>query len=320
MREMKIGNININNIASLAPMAGVTDRAFREICSKFGVAYFTSEMVSVKGLIYESKKTFSLIEHGDDEKPFALQLFGNNPKDFYEAVKLLSDNLPDIIDINMGCPAPKIVKENSGSALMKTPELCGEIVRSVKQACSLPVTVKIRAGWNSSNMNAPEVARICSQAGADAITVHGRTKEQGYSGNNNLDIIKKVKESVSIPVIGNGDVVSVESAKRMLEHTNCDLIAIGRGSMGNPWIFSQINSWYKNGSFQEDIPAHEKSSVIKEHIEKMCKYKGESTGIKEARKHMAAYIRGIPHAAELRKRVFVAENKSQLMEICDSLI
>lgn len=312
---MKIGNIEINGIASLAPMAGVTDRAFREICSKFGVAYFTSEMVSIKGIIYDSKKTFSLIEHSDVERPFALQLFGSEPKDFFDAIKLIPNYLPDIIDINMGCPATKIVKENSGSALMKTPERCGEIVKSVKDACDLPVTVKIRAGWSSSSINAPEVAKICEQAGADAITVHGRTKEQGYSGNNNLDVIKAVKESVNIPVIGNGDVVSIETAQKMLECTNCDLIAIGRGAMGNPWLFSELNHWYSN----KELQSYNKSEIIKEHIEKLCKYKGENVGIKESRKHMAAYIKACPHAAELRKRVFTAENKSQLLEVCDLL-
>ena len=310
---MKIGNIEINGIASLAPMAGITDRAFREICSKFGVAYFTSEMVSVKGIIYDSKKTFSLIEHSDLEKPFALQLFGSEPKDFFDAVKIISNNLPDIIDINMGCPATKIVKENSGSALMKTPERCGEIVRSVKDACDLPVTVKIRAGWSSSSINAPEVAKICEQAGADAITVHGRTKEQGYSGSNNLDVIKKVKESVNIPVIGNGDVTSIEIAKKMLEYTNCDLIAIGRGAMGAPWLFAELNHWYDNRALLN----YNKSEIIREHIEKLCKYKGENVGIKESRKHMAAYIKGCHHAAELRKKVFTTESKSQLLEICD---
>ena len=202
---MNIGKVKIEGIASLAPMAGMTDRAFREICHDFGAAYFTSEMVSVKGIIYESKKTFSLIEHGSSEKPFALQLFGSEPEDFFRAVKLLSDYLPDIdiIDINMGCPATKIVKENSGSALMKTPKRCGEIVRSVKAACDLPVTVKIRSGWEQ--VNAAQVAKICAAAGADAVTVHGRTKKQGYSGKVDLEVIKAVKSAVSIPVIGNGD-------------------------------------------------------------------------------------------------------------------
>ncbi len=316
---MKIGKIKINGIASLAPMAGITDRSFREICADFGASLFTSEMVSVKGLIYESKKTFSLIDHSIKDRPFALQLFGNNPKDFYEAVKLISDFLPDIIDINMGCPATKIVKEKSGSALMKTPEICGEIVYAVKQACNLPVTVKIRSGWDSKSINASEVAKICEQAGCDAITVHGRTKEQGYSGICNLEVIKSVKDSVKIPVIGNGDIVSVESAENMISATNCDMIAIGRAAMGNPWIFSQINSWYKNEKWNTKISFKEKSRVMRLHINKICEYKGEKVGIKEARKHMAAYLKGFPDAAELRKQAFTTTNKNQLLEICDYL-
>ncbi len=316
---MKIGKLKINGIAALAPMAGITDRSFREICADFGASLFTSEMVSVKGLIYESKKTFSLINRGIKEYPFAVQLFGNDPKDFYKAVKLISNFLPDIIDINMGCPATKIVKENSGSALMKTPELCGEIVYAVKQACNLPVTVKIRAGWNSESINAPEVAKICEQAGCSAITVHGRTKEQGYSGTSNLEIIKKVKESVKVPVIGNGDIISVESAEHMIAITNCDMVAIGRGAMGNPWIFSQVNNWYRKDKFTAKIPLKEKSRVMRIHINKICEYKGEKIGIKEARKHIAAYLKGFPDAAELRRQAFISANKTQLLEICDYL-
>ncbi len=310
---MKIGNIEISKLASLAPMAGITDRAFREICSQFGVAYFTSEMVSVKGLIYNSTKTFSLINHGGLERPFALQLFGSDPKDFSHAVKLIENDLPDIIDINMGCPATKIVRENSGSALMKNPELCGEIVRSVKDACFLPVTVKIRAGWDT--INAPEVAKICQQAGASAITVHGRTKVQAYSGYSSLEVIKEVKKAVSIPVIGNGDIASATAGKTMLEETQCDLVAVGRGAIGNPWIFSQINDPDSDKTVSEE----EKSRIICMHLEKLCTYKGESVGIKEFRKHMSSYLKGVHNAAELRRKVFCAETKSQLLEICFSL-
>ena len=314
---MNIGNIKIKGIASLAPMAGMTDRAFREICHDFGAAYFTSEMVSVKGIIYDSKKTFSLMEHSNLEMPFALQLFGSEPQDFYDAVKIISSNLPDIIDINMGCPATKIVKENSGSALMKTPEICGEIVKSVKAACNLPVTVKIRAGW--SEISAPEVAKICAQAGADAITVHGRTKVQGYSGHADLEVIKKVKQAVSIPVIGNGDVTSAKTAKRMLEVTGCDMVAIGRGAVGSPWVFEEINRWYCTGKEDFEISVQEKSTVMKKHVEKMCNYKGETVGIKESRKHLAAYLKGFQRASELRKMVFSAQSKEELFEICDSI-
>ena len=190
---MKIGNIEINKFASLAPMAGVTDRAFREICSLFGVAYFTSEMISAKGLIYNSQKTFRMLERSEMESPFAIQLFGSEPEDFKKAVYLLSESKPDIIDINMGCPATKIVKENSGSALMKNPKLCGEIVKAAVSESKVPVTVKIRSGWNKNNINAVEVAKICEYNGASAVTVHGRTKEQGYSGLSDLEIIKSVK-------------------------------------------------------------------------------------------------------------------------------
>lgn len=314
---MNIGNIKINKIASLAPMAGMTDRAFREICHDFGAAYFTSEMVSVKGIIYDSKKTFSLMEHSNLEMPFALQLFGSEPQDFYDAIKIISDKLPDIIDINMGCPATKIVKENSGSALMRIPEICGEIVKSVKAACNLPVTVKIRAGW--SEINAPEVAKICAQAGADAITVHGRTKVQGYSGHADLEVIKKVKQTVSIPVIGNGDVTSAKTAKRMLEVTGCDMVAIGRGAVGSPWVFEEINRWHSTGKEDFEISVQEKSKVMKKHVEKMCRYKGETVGIKESRKHLAAYLKGFQRASELRKMVFSAQSKEELFKICDSI-
>lgn len=316
--KMKIANIEIKGIASLAPMAGITDRSFREICKMFGASYLTSEMVSVKGIIYNSQKTFDLASHSKLEKPFALQLFGSTPCDFYQAVKIIVPRiLPDIIDINMGCPAPKIVKENSGSALMKTPELCGEIIRSVKQACDLPVTVKIRSGWNK--INAPEVAKICQQAGADAITVHGRTKEQSYRGSCDLEVIKEVKKSVSIPVIGNGDITSPEDAISMLQKTNCDMVAIGRGAVDNPWIFSQVNSRYAEKPYDENISVEEKLKVIRMHLDKICSYKGEYVGVKEFKRHMSAYFKYFPGATEIRSKIFSSETKQQFLEICKSV-
>lgn len=316
---MKIGNIEINKFASLAPMAGVTDRAFREICSLFGVAYFTSEMISAKGLIYNSQKTFRMLERSEMESPFAIQLFGSEPEDFKKAVYLLSESKPDIIDINMGCPATKIVKENSGSALMKNPKLCGEIVKAAVSESKVPVTVKIRSGWNKNNINAVEVAKICEYNGASCVTVHGRTKEQGYSGISDLEVIKSVKDSVKIPVIGNGDVIDGNSAKRMKEYTGCDMIAVGRGAMGNPWIFSEINSMFSSENLFIKPTLYERAEIMKLHIEKLCEYKGENVGIKEARKHIACYIKGIDGAANFRKLAFETKTKEELISLCYKL-
>lgn len=315
---MLIGNVNINGIAALAPMAGVTDRAFREICAMFGAAYFTSEMISTKGIIYGSQKTFALSERSNSEYPFALQLFGNNPKDFAEAIKILGDRIPEIIDINMGCPATKIVKENSGSALMKTPELCGEIVYAAKSVSPVPITVKIRSGWNESTINAPTVAKICEEAGASAITVHGRTKQQGYSGSCDQEVIKAVKEAVKIPVIGNGDITSAKSAAEMINFTNCDMVAVGRGAMGNPWIFSEINSLYTGEKF--NFPSvDEKIKVMKLHIEKLCEYKGKHRGITEARKHLSCYVKDIKNASEIRRKIFSSKSKPELLTIIENI-
>lgn len=316
---MKIGNIDINKFASLAPMAGVTDRAFREICSLFGVAYFTSEMISAKGLIYNSQKTFRMLERSEMESPFAIQLFGSEPEDFKNAVYLLSESKPDIIDINMGCPATKIVKENSGSALMKDPRLCGEIVKAAVSESKVPVTVKIRSGWNKNSINAVEVAKICEYNGVSAVTVHGRTKEQGYSGFSDLEVIKSVKDSVKIPVIGNGDVIDGSSAKRMKEYTGCDIIAVGRGAMGNPWIFSEINSAFDNETLFIRPTLSQRAEIMKLHIEKLCRYKGESIGLKESRKHIACYIKGISGASYFRKLAFDAKTKDELINICDNI-
>lgn len=315
---MVIDNININGFAALAPMAGVTDRAFREICSMFGAAYFTSEMISTKGIIYGSKKTFSLAARSDSEYPFALQLFGNNPEDFKNAVQILDDHIPEIIDINMGCPATKIVKENSGSALMKNPDLCGEIVYAAKSVSPVPVTVKIRSGWSDSTINAPEVAKICEQAGASAITVHGRTKQQGYSGHCNQDIIKAVKEAVKIPVIGNGDITSSKHASEMMHYTNCDMVAIGRGAMGNPWIFSEINANQNKKAFTPPT-LREKIDVMKLHIQKLCEYKGEHRGIVEARKHLSCYVKDIKNASDIRRNIFASKSKKELIKIIENI-
>lgn len=321
---MEIGNIKIFGKAMLAPMAGITDRAFREICEEFGSAYSVSEMISTKGLIYGSYKTFELLDHAKEsvsnssiKKPFAVQLFGNNPEDFTKAIKIIEPFSPDIIDINMGCPATKIVKENSGSALMKNPELCYQIVKNAKEASKVPITVKIRAGWSKNTINAPEIAKICEKAGASAITIHGRTKEQGYSGKSDMDVIKAVKESVRIPVIANGDITSAEKARELLEYTNCDMVAIGRGAIGNPWIFKEINCILEEGIPYAPPDMKEKINIIKKHIEKICLYKGEQRGLKEARKHIVGYIKNFPGASEIRQKIFLAKNKQELFKICE---
>ena len=309
---MLIGNIKISGLASLAPMAGVTDRAFREICSAFGTSFLTSEMISTKGLIYKDKKTLELLSHKKDGKPFAVQLFGREPQDFYRAAEIVANLGADIIDINMGCPAPKIVKSGAGSYLMKEPKLCGEIVKAVKKAVKLPVTVKIRSGTDEHHKNAVQVAKECENNGADAITVHGRTREQMYAGNADLEIIKSVANSVRIPVIGNGDITSYKKAKLMLEFTGCQMVAIGRGALGNPWVFKNINS--KDDSF---LPAiEEKIKVMKTHMEKLISYKGEDIGMKEARKHLSWYVKGINGAANLRKKIFEIKTFNDFLEVC----
>ena len=310
---MLIGKIEIPELASLAPMAGVTDRAFREICSDFGASFLTSEMISVKGLIYNDKKTLELLSHKKDGKPFAVQLFGREPEDFYSAAKIVSNLGVDIIDINMGCPAPKIVKSGAGSYLMKEPKLCGEIVKAVKKATDLPVTVKIRSGIDENHKNAIQIAKECEYSGADAITIHGRTREQMYSGNADLDIIKNVANSVNIPVIGNGDITSYKKAKFMLDSTGCQMVAIGRAALGNPWIFKSIN--LKNDSFPLTI--EERIKVMKAHIEKIIKYKGENIGMKEARKHLSWYIKGINGASILRKKIFEITTFNDFLKICN---
>ena len=296
---MKIGNVNIDGFVALAPMAGVADRAFRELCVEFGASYCVSEMVSSKGISYNSEKSAKLMELSEIEHPCAVQIFGNEPQTMADAAKFALNYKPEIIDINMGCPAPKISGNGSGAALMKDPLLCGEIVKAVTSAVDVPVTVKIRKGFDDDNINAVEVAQICEKNGASAITVHGRTRAQYYSGVCDLDIIKKVKEAVSVPVIGNGDVCDVQSAVRMYEYTGCDLVMIGRASLGNPFVFHNINAHFK-GDKPMVVSQEQKLDIMKKHIEKLCEYKGEYIGMREARAHIPHYLKGFNGAAKLR--------------------
>lgn len=316
---MKIGNVEIKGHACLAPMAGVTDRAFREICVDFGAAYVVGEMVSCRGLTYNNVKTKELLELSDNERPAAVQLFGNEPDIMAQAAVMAMEYRPDIIDINMGCPAPKIAMNGMGSALMKDPELCGEIVSAVKAAVDIPVTVKMRKGWDKNSVNAVEVARICEAAGADAITVHGRTREQQYMPSADWDIIRQVKKAVNIPVIGNGDVTSADLAARMLEDTGCDLVMIGRGALGNPWIFHEISMLIGHERPSLPVSNAERISVLLRHVSKICEYKGEKIGMREARKHAAWYFKGIHGAAALRRQAVQLETFEDLIELCKQI-
>ena len=297
---MKLGNTEIRGKAVLAPMAGVTDRAFRELCMGFGAAYCTSEMVSAKGLVMSDRKTAALLAISPAERPMAIQLFGYEPDVMAEAARMAAEHSPAAIDINMGCPAPKIAGNHSGSALMKDPALCGRIVEAVVRAVPLPVTVKIRKGWDADSVNAVEVARICEAAGASMIAVHGRTREQMYAPPADWEIIAAVKRAVSVPVIGNGDIDSARDAMDMMEQTGCDLVMVGRGALGNPWIFREINSQYDTGRPVSPPGIYERMTVMNRHIERLCAYKGENVGMREARKHTAWYMRGFRGAARLR--------------------
>lgn len=316
MDNLNIGGVPLKSHAVLAPMAGVSDRAYRELCVRFGAAYCVSEMVSSKALSFNSKKSEELMEISDLERPCGIQIFGDDPKCMADAAKHALENKPDIIDINMGCPAPKISSNGSGSALMKNPRLCGEIVKAVTAVTDIPVTVKIRKGWDDDSVNAVEVAKICESAGAAAITVHGRTRQQYYKPPVDYDIIKAVRESVSVPVIANGDIDSAERAKAVMDITGCDLVMIGRATLGNPWIFSQINAYLENPNVKIHTPDfEERLGVMIEHIGKMVEYKGEHMAMLQARKLVVGYFKGMKGAAALRNEAGKIKTLDDLYEL-----
>lgn len=316
MDNLNIGGVPLKSHAVLAPMAGVSDRAYRELCVRFGAAYCVSEMVSSKALSFNSKKSEELMEISDLERPCGIQIFGDDPKCMADAAKHALENKPDIIDINMGCPAPKISSNGSGSALMKNPRLCGEIVKAVTAVTDIPVTVKIRKGWDDDSVNAVEVAKICESAGAAAITVHGRTRQQYYKPPVDYDIIKAVRESVSVPVIANGDIDSAERAKEVMDITGCDLVMIGRATLGNPWIFSQINAYLENPNVKIHTPdLEERLGVMIEHIGKMVEYKGEHMAMLQARKLVVGYFKGMKGAAALRNDAGKIKTLDDLYEL-----
>ena len=313
LKSIKIGNVNLENNIFLAPMAGITDLPFRILCKEQGAGLTCTEMISSKGLFYGDKGTKELMTISDVERPTAVQIFGNDP-DIMGVVAKEVSKYADIIDINMGCPAPKVVKNFEGSKLLLNPELVGKIVKSVVENSSAPVTVKIRKGWNEEHVNAIDIARIIEENGASAITIHGRTREQFYSGKADWEIIKNVKQSVSIPVIGNGDVTSAEDAKRIFEITGCDGIMIARAANGNPWIFKEVISYLKDGTIVNRPSIDEIKSMILKHIDMLVNFKGEYTAVREIRKHITWYIKGIPNAAAIRDAVNKFEDVRELKD------
>lgn len=317
---MKIGNITLQGHAALAPMAGVADRAFRETCIGFGACYVVSEMASAKGMMMDGRKTRELLSVTPGERPMAVQLFGDSPEVMAQAAMRAMEFEPDIIDINMGCPAPKVAGNGGGSALMRAPALCGEIVHAVVQAVPVPVTAKIRKGWDEEEITAVEVARQVEQAGASAITVHGRTRRQMYAPPVDLDIIRAVRQAVDIPVIGNGDIYTARDAAHMLEYTGCDYLMVGRGALGNPWIFSQINAYLDKEILMEPPGIYERMRVMLQHVQRICQYKGEAHGIKEARKHVGWYMHGLKGAAGFRRRAGALSSLEELQTLAADII
>ena len=320
MRTLKIGNVELKNPYILAPMAGVTDLPFRLLCKEQGAGLLCMEMVSAKAIQYNNQNTKALLEIHPEEEPVSLQLFGSDPNVISEIAKRIEELPFSILDINMGCPVPKIVKNGEGSALMNQPKLVHEIVRKTAKAIQKPVTVKIRKGFNDESINAVEIAKIIEDAGGAAVAVHGRTREQYYSGKADWDIIRQVKEAVKIPVIGNGDVVSGESALAMMTETGCYGVMIGRGAQGNPWIFSQLIEYEKTGVMPKRPSSKELKEMMLRHARLQIEYKGEYLGVREMRKHVAWYTTGLPNSAKLRGEINAVESYEELEKLLEEKI
>lgn len=317
---VKIGDVAIEKTAALAPMASVADRAYRTICKEYGASYVVGEMVSVKGLCFSPDKALDLITVTEKERPMAVQLFGSEPEYFEKALPKIIKFQPDIIDINMGCPVPKVTKNNSGCILMKNPKVAEQIVKTVVKNSSVPVTVKIRKGWDDNSVNAVEFAKRMQSCGISALTIHGRTKVDMYSNKADWNIISKVKQSLEIPVIANGDVVSPETAKDMYDITGADLIMIGRGSYGRPWLFKQISDYLKTGRYEKEPTVDERMEVMKKHVLLICEDNGEQVGMKKARAHIIRYLYGIRDAAKYREKCSRLTCFSELVKLINEIL
>lgn len=315
---MKIGNIELENNVFLAPMAGVTDKVFRVLCRQMGCGLVYSEMVSAKGILHNNRNTQKLLEIAPEEMPAAVQLFGSDPVIMGKMAAKLDENKDiALFDINMGCPAPKIVKNGEGSALLQNPDLIGEIVKAVSQSTSKPVTVKMRKSFDGKENTCIKAAIKAAENGAAAVTIHGRTREQYYSGTADWDIIKEVKSNLDIPVIGNGDIVSPETAKAMLDYTGCDAIMIGRAAEGNPWIFKRVVKYLEAGELLPEPTIAERLATARRHLDMLVEFKGEHIGVCEMRKHLGWYIKGMPHSAEMRVVINTAASRERMHEVID---
>lgn len=318
----KIGNVEIKNNVVLAPMAGISNSAYRTIIKEMGAGLIYAEMVSDKAISYESKKTIEMLYMTDMERPIAQQIFGSDKESFVKAAKYIEETMkPDIIDINMGCPVPKVaIKNQAGSALLKNPDKVYEIVSSVVNAVNVPVTVKIRSGWDNNSINAVEIAKMIERAGASAITVHPRTRAQGYTGNADWNIIKAVKKNVTIPVIGNGDIRSCYDAKRMLDETKCDAIMIGRGVLGNPWLIKECVEYLGTGKEPIKVSLKEKMDMVKRHYKLLEETKGEKLALLEMRTHAAWYLKGLENSTKLKEAIFKTKTKEEFLKLIDDFI